>query len=308
MPFASLIKVLAGLHSLVSYDHRELALAAGVGLLLAAGAAAALWHRRLAAGARFALAWSDGLLLAVGALLCLYLVVPTGFAGGGFFSQRLQLQMVLLFVVWLADQEVGTNLRRWGAAAVVALAAGWTVLHGLAYARLDRLLVEYTSLAGQIEPGSTVLSLSFLGHSPQPTASGAVFKGRPFTHAAGYLAVERRLVDLGLYQADRGYFPVVYRDELNPYRHLTSDGELESPAGVDLLAYERTGGSVDYVVLWARREADAGEGGAARLLAQLASHYELVTVTAPAGLGELYRRRGAATAPGNAPGAVPPAR
>jgi hypothetical protein len=307
MPLVSLVKVLAMLHSLVSYDRREIALAVATGALLG-GAAVAVWvaRRRLAAvpdrgqpGApvalptprRVTIAWSDGLLLAIAALLVLYFVVPTGFAGGGFFSQRLQLHMLLLAILWLADQPASVALRRTVVTGTVALSLGWAALHFAAYARLDRLLAEYVSLAPHLPPGSTVLSLSFVEEDDRPTAPGAVLKVQPFMHAAGYLAAERNLVDLGCYQADRGYFPILYRDAVNPYRHLASDGDLESAAGLDLLAYEETGGRVDHVVLWGLWGERRERPDVRPLLRQLERGYERIAVTGPVGVGELHRRR-----------------
>jgi len=148
------------------------------------------------------------------------------------------------------------------------------------------------SLAPRLAPGSTILSLSFVEPHHRPSAPGAAYKVWPFVHAAGYLAAERRLVDLACYQAERSYFPVRYRDEVNPYRFLTATGDLEeSPAGVDLLAYERTGGRVDYVVLWGLWGERRTRADVQPLLRQLAAAYERVEVTRPRGMGELYRRR-----------------
>ena len=295
MSFSSLVKVLAMLHSLVSYDRREIALSLLLAALLAGAAAVAVRQRvremRLG-GLR--LAWSDGLLAAAGALLVLYFAVPTGFAGGGFFSQRLQLQMLLLVVLWLADQPTGPAMRRWVVAGTAALGLGWAALHYATYARLEPLLAEYVSLGPHLLPESTVLSLSFVEEHDDPDAPGAVFKPQPFAHAAGYLTALFGVADLGCYQADRGYFPILYRDEVNPYRHLASDADLETPGGIDLLAYERTGGRVDQVVLWGLRGHLRERPDVRPLLAQLDRGWERVAVSRPIGLGELYRRRGPA--------------
>lgn len=292
MSVASLVKVLAMLHSLVSYDRREIALSLLLAVLLAGAGAAAVRRRlREAAAGGPPLRGSDGLLLAAGALLVLYFAVPTGFAGGGFFSQRLQLHMLLLAILWLADQPAGPALRRVVVAGGTALALGWAALHYTTYARLEPLLAEYVALGPLLAPGSTVLSLSFVEEHDDPAAPGVVFKPQPFAHAAGYLTALHGVVDLGCYQADRGYFPILYRDEVNPYRHLASDADLETPTGIDLLAYERTGGRVDQVVLWGLRGRLRDRSDVLPLLAQLASGWERVAVSEPLGLGELYRRR-----------------
>lgn len=294
MSLASLVKTLGMLHSLVSYDRREIALSLALGAVLAVAGLAAIRGRWRGRGRAARVAWSDGLLVAAAALLVLYFAIPTGFAGGGFFSQRLQLHMLLLAILWLADQPVGAAVRRGVVAATVVLSVAWAGLHLGAYAKLDRLLAEYVSLAPRLPRGSTVLSLSFVEEPDRPSAPGAVLKVQPFMHAAGYLAAERSLVDLGCYQADRGYFPILYRDAVNPYRHLSRIGDLESPEGLDLAGYERTGGRVDHVVLWGLWGERRTRPDVQDLLAQLAAGYERVAVTAPLGMGELWRRRGLA--------------
>ena len=118
------------------------------------------------------------------------------------------------------------------------------------------------------------------------------YKVRPYLHAIGHAAAERRLVDLTNYQADQGYFPLLYRPELNPYRHLVPDGLAveDAPRQIDLERYARRGGRVDAVLLWGRRvstHADEAEP----LLRQLAGGYDLVFTSRPRGLAELYLRR-----------------
>ena len=117
---ALLLKRLALLQSLTSYDRREHLAAAAWGVLVAALVAARLARRR-----RQATAGGGGLGTAVGVLLLLYLVLPAGLAGGGYLNLRLQLIALVLLLVWLADGESSAAERRaavaGGAAVVVAL-------------------------------------------------------------------------------------------------------------------------------------------------------------------------------------------
>jgi hypothetical protein len=66
---------------------------------------------------------------------------------------------------------------------------------------------------------------------------------------------------------------------MNPYRNLsTPEGTIESaPPVVDLLGYpKRTGGKVDYVLLWGLRDGQRNEPRVRRVLDQLAAGYDLV--------------------------------
>ena len=138
-----------------------------------------------------------------------------------------------------------------------------------------------------------MLPLSFVGEDwrlRDRTLSG--YKVRPFEHAVGYVACRKRIVDLTEYQADQGYFPILYRPGENPYRILVPEEGVAEDAlrSLDWSAYERGGGRVDYVLLWAR-SASTPRPGENEFLARLARDFDPVFTSSPRGLAELYRRR-----------------
>src|SRR3546814_659766 len=81
-----------------------------------------------------------------------------------------------------------------------------------------------------------------------------------------------------------GYFPVVYRSRLDPYAVM---GDVESnPPEVDLLGFDdRTGETIDYVLVWAYDGSTPDDP----LHRQLALAYE-PAYASPDGLVQLYRR------------------
>jgi hypothetical protein len=99
-------------------------------------------------------------------------------------------------------------------------------------------------------------------------------------------------VNLCNYEAATGYFPVLYRPEVNPYDHMgllpaVPDRGLEStPPRIDIAGYQRvTGQRVDYVLVWSPPDPEATR-------AQLGdSGYERVYTSARHGLAQLYRRK-----------------
>ena len=119
------------------------------------------------------------------------------------------------------------------------------------------------------------------------------FRTWPFVHAGGYVRRRRRLVDLSLYEANEDYFPLLFRPALNPYRQLSAGllGIEGTPPAVDLAGYpRRTGGRVDYVLLWGLRDERRGEPKVRAVLDQLAAGYDLVERSA-GGRVLLYRVR-----------------
>ncbi len=117
------------------------------------------------------------------------------------------------------------------------------------------------------------------------------FRLWPFVHALGYVAGRRPIVDLGLYEAGEDYFPLRFRPELDPYRHLSIGplGMEEVPPRVDVPGYERRGGRVDYVLLWQPQVAPANHPATRELYRQLAAGFERVHVSRR-GNAELWRR------------------
>lgn len=284
-----LLRRLVCLHVMVSLDRRELAPALGCAVLLAGLVALRLGARReRPQGER-----GDDLLAALGALAALYFALPASLAGGGYLNPRLQLWLIVCLVLWLGYEPWREGQRR----AIVGLVAGLSLIligmHAMAYRRLSAHLDEYVSVTEAIPADSTVLPLSFVDDpSRLRDRTLGAFKVRPFEHALGYVATRRAIVNLAEYQADQGYFPILYREDVDPYRVLVPEEGLVEAAleKVDWRAFERRGGRVDYILLWGRAASNPWPGQEAFLL-RLEKDYEPVFSSRPRGLAELYRRR-----------------
>jgi hypothetical protein len=67
---------------------------------------------------------------------------------------------------------------------------------------------------------------------------------RVFLHADARLAIGRRLIDLGNYEADEVHFPILYVPKASPKDIIQMDGK-------GILDYRsKTGRRVDYVLVW----------------------------------------------------------
>jgi hypothetical protein len=169
------------------------------------------------------------------------------------------------------------------------------------YAELNEYLKEFLSGSHLIESNTTLLPFVFSpqGHTPD----GRLLSSRvlPFRHASGYIAAQRHIVDLQNYEAREIYFPVMYRSRLNPYRHLV-DLPFQTPQP-DFLSYPlRTGGQVDYVLIWHTSEGrgDLPDTKLATeffqrfkqsIFRQLDEGYELIYTSPQRRFMQLYRRK-----------------
>jgi hypothetical protein len=273
LPMGVKLKHLAGLYSLASLSVWTIPLALALAVLFYVVAALCLRARRglpLQAG--------DGLLLAEAVLAVAFFAAPTQLSGGGFINHRLLLFPFLALILWFATFEHPARRRLGIQIAASGIALAFLGLFLWKYAQIDRELGRIVAAGDAIEPDHTVLFLSYAHQGEDAEGGKLAFRTWPFVHAGGYLAARKRLVDLSLYEANENYFPLYYRPALNPYLRLGAPplGIESHPPDVDLPGYRRTGGSVDYVLLWGLRDDLRGDPRVRKVLDQLAAGYDLV--------------------------------
>ena len=270
LPLWVKVKHLAALYSLASVSRWTIPLAALLALLFYALAFLGLRSRRWRP---FTVA--DGLLLAVLVAVVAFFTAPTDLAGGAFVNHRLNLFPFLILILWLGTFEHPAGRRRVIQVAAAGIAVAFLGLFAWMYARVDEGLSQIAAAGDHVEPDRTLLFLSYAHQGEGPDGQPLVFRTEPFVHAGGYIAARKRLVDLSLYEANENYFPILYRPTLNPFLHLSVGllGIEGTPPRVEILAYpQRTGGRVDYVLIWGlpQDRSPAGVG----LLRQLEEGYE----------------------------------
>jgi hypothetical protein len=293
LPLWVKVKHLAALYSLVSVSRWTIPLAALLALLFYGIAILCLRVR-----SQHTSTVSAGLLLAMVVAAVAFFTAPTDLAGGAFVNHRLNLFPFLILILWFGTCEHPSARRRMIQAAATGIALAFLGIFAWMYVRIDEGLSEIVAAGELIEPDHTLLFLSFAHQGETPDGQPLVFRTAPFVHAGGYIAARKRLVDLSLYEANENYFPILYQPAKNPYRHLSVGllGIEEKPPRVEILAYpERTGGRVDYALLWGLRDEDRS-GPVMATLRQLAAGYEGIWKS-PDGKVRLYRIRGGGSVP-----------
>ncbi|MFB3891245.1 MAG: hypothetical protein ACE15C_04395 [Phycisphaerae bacterium] len=283
------LSALLHLAALASYRAEELWLSGAVAFGLAAVTLLVLWdkcrHRRFDR--------SDGLLLLAVAYTAVFFVVPARMSGGAFIVIRLSLFPFFAIILWLAAQEWRAVPRIIVQAAAGAVALAMLAMHAQDYSRLNGYLDEYLSAAAHIKAGSTLLPVSFSNTGEGLGMDGASWGVGPYRHAAGHIAADLDLVNLGNYEAAESHFPIRYRPELDPYAFIGPMEEMgwSSPRRLDIIGYpRRTGGRIDYVLVWGLLDGPRQHPNAPDLLRQLDEAYDPI-YTSPRGLVRLYDRR-----------------
>lgn len=222
-------------------DRREAWLAAGLvaslAVVAALVAAQALRRRRFLP--------ADGLILALGFWLGLWLVAPERLAGGSFLAERAALCFFLTLVLWCASRPLAPALRTSGSAVVLALTLGLLAAHVAKAHEVSRQVERFLRAASRVPSGSALLSLG-------APASGTPSRLPFLEHAASYAAVARRGLNLTNYQFAADHFPFAFRERLQPGRWLGLPLDARAHDVVGL--FEDRGGLVDAVLLWTPTE------------------------------------------------------
>lgn len=273
------LRDLFGLDVLISFGGMEAYAAAGMTLFLSA-----LTVRGLLRGPRPAASGARALPIMMVGYVAAYFVSRGPRLENLYVRPRLTLYLALVLVLWLGTLPYSRRTSRLIVVGGAILSLTLAALHIAKYREFDPQMREYLSAAPFLEPNSTLLPIP-LADANAGQSGSPVGKVDPFLHAAGYLAAMRGLVDLGNYEGYRHYFPVQFRGALNPERAIYQ-------RSMDFLTYpQRTGGRVDYVVLWGVPDTEHVPEGAQDIFAQLHRGYDLIYTSPGRGFVRLYRRK-----------------
>jgi hypothetical protein len=163
--------------------------------------------------------------------IALYFAAPIGEGGDLLLKARFLLFPYLVVLPWLAPR-----LARWPLAIVFALIATANVFFIRdGWKRNDRLIARAIAPLRAAAPNRTFIAIVGDPHSPHAFV-------RVLTHHASYAAVERRLVDLGNYEAGTGYFPIAFRKGISRPEVFALESK---PHEIDPRPY-----GADYVYTW----------------------------------------------------------
>lgn len=213
----------------------------------------------------------------------MYFFLPNYLFGGGYISSRLGLFIYLVLILWISANHKLWNFRAGIQICIYLISIGLLTTHFIRYIELNDYLQEYVSTAQYMCSGKTVLPLRF-AHVEK-----GMGKTDPFLHAAGYVSLDRRVIDFSNYEAKTGYFPLVFRPQLNPDVHLGKTENLP-PSPLSLEFAPASGGNVDYILTWGRKGV-APDARVDSIMKYIEERFDLLYVSSPGGLAELWRNK-----------------
>jgi hypothetical protein len=226
--------------------------------------------------------------LFVAALCCLaiYFISPDSISRGSFLNPRLALYPFFALILWFGNISYSKIIRRYLVTASIALSLLFIAAHSVSYSKADGIIAKYIKSFDYIKNNSTLLPLSF---EPRIYPDSKVLS---LFHLGSYITTQKEVVSFDNYQAGKfRYFPVVFKNELNPWKHLSKRGKHESTKpDADLNKYsKRTKKDVEYILCW-------GEYGKLNyyfnkklLFKQIAKDYKLIYSAHGKHLLEIYK-------------------
>lgn len=233
--------------------------------------------------------------LAIFSVICLgfYIFGPGSYSGTGLLRERTGWFGLWGVFSFLASREWKTRGKVFisvSAAVVcfICLVSGTIWRH-----QVSPLLGSYGDAARMVEPGKTMLSLCYCEPQNSDFALWHILRINPLDHAGDITALEGRDFDIANYEETGTSFPVEYLPEVNPAIRVPEIIHFEDhPGDMDIADYEeKTGRSVDYVLLWGAPDISKQSKGDSALLLQLQTRYTVLYSAPAPSLLRLFRRR-----------------
>jgi hypothetical protein len=219
-------RILTRVETLYSFDDRHRPIAIALALAYAALIVVTLLRERRREAHAIAV-------LAL-ALIAMMFWVPAAQGTRELFTGRMQPFVFLILPAWFTPRLAG----RWRAALVTLLSVLAIANAAIAFERIrhfGRELEQLVRTFDSMQPGTTLLPLLF--DRPHSTSYVDVF-----AHFIGYVALDRRMVDLSNYEPSTHYFPIADRFPVIGSHQIDTE-----PGSIDLA---HPAAHADYVITW----------------------------------------------------------
>ena len=220
----------------------------------------------------------DSLFVAALCSLTIYFIAPDLISGGSMMNPRLALYPFFILILWFGNTNYNETIKRYIVAASMAFAFLILTIHSVSYSKANEYIKQYVNSFDHIESKSTLLPLYF---KKKVHLSSKV---KNLVNLGFYITIQKDVVNLDNYQAAKGYFPIIFKEELKPIEYVSN------PPIADLIAYsKRTKKDVEYVLLWGDYARFNDNPKFKLIFRQLAEDYNLVYTNQDNQLLEVYK-------------------
>lgn len=238
----------------------------------------------------------------------LFFIIPATLAGSTFVFDRLLPFLYLALALTIVCADLNNRQRRILVCGLIAVGAALPVYRGYQFYQLDRFLAPFHRIAANIQPSHTILAVRGAPFPHQSVLWTPYFRVNTPLNASTMAAAEKHLVDLKVVQANTRKAPLRYRDDRNPYWFLPAN-QMAYPArtgfrtsenlrleastpDLDFTGYRlRSGGHVDYLLVWGPVAAYENTAAGKAFLAMVARAFKPVEIEDGADFLRLYKAR-----------------
>ncbi len=205
-----------------------------------------------------------------------YIVLHDNYFGGGILHIRIEVLLYCYIILLLAIQykDVAVPL------ALRVIAVLWVSLFLLfkipCYYKSNNMMNELVQNEPFIKPYSFVLPLS-LHHNGVYNNALINLNRNHALHCSEYIGTKKPLLFADNYEALSGLFPLTWKEENNPWLHLSQGLTIESETpDYNLKKFEAVSTQVDYVLLFNVLHSDTLENTYKKIRASLDTDYSLI--------------------------------
>lgn len=238
----------------------------------------------------------------------LFFIIPATLAGSTFVFDRLAPFLYLALALTIVCARLNDRQRKILVCGLIAVGAALPLYRTYQFHQLDRFLAPFHRIAAHIQPNHTILSVRGAPFPNQSILWAPYFRVNTPLNASTMTAAENNLVDLKVVQANTHKTPLRYRDDRNPYWFLPAN-QAAYPARTGFRTFEnlrleastpdldfdgygvRSGGRVDYLLVWGPVAAYENTVAGKEFLANVARSFKPVDIDAGADFLRLYESR-----------------
>jgi hypothetical protein len=221
-----------------------------------------------------------------------YLFFPEEFLGRLILiTLRVQLFVFIVMACIISYMPPSEKLKRIAGIILFLCFLGLSIVRMQYQLSAAGAVADYVSGGRFIRSYSVVLPLDFSPGGKDKNNELIGDRNWLFSHASEYLGVTKPLIILDNYEANMGYFPLRWKDNVNPYFHLDKDAGIEAqPPNASIEEYkQKTGVSIDYVLMWCFDSSYLSNEHFRTLYAEINADYHQV-YTSPTGRTTLFLR------------------
>ncbi len=224
----------------------------------------------------------DGFLAAMLFAGFLYFFFPDKLFGGSLFVVRAQYLWGLFMVCAIGYMLPAGWVKNGIGLLFLVCFIGLSVVRMACLKEANAGLKDLLSARQYIKPNSVVLPLDFAPGGLDMKGNIIADRNWIFSHAAQYMALNQPLIMMDNYEANTGYFPLIWKGGVNPYLHLCQHGSIEhNPPFGNITDYKsKTGVTIDCIVMWCHDSAAQYDTHFDRFYSEIRNDYNLIYTSA----------------------------